>query len=294
MSIEVTERAISASQSTGVARLVLLCLCWHADHRGVAWPGRQTIMEWTNAGESAVKNGIKSLVKTGEIEVLKQGGGRARSNLYLVRVGLQATQTGQNKPGLENPVSNKTGQNKPGFQTERGHILPEKGSEYDPEPSKNRHRGGGGGDARDLTTFREDLLSACGADPVSGLVDGNGSMLGKRDQMEVAERWKSDLGLTEPEILSCITDTLARKRDGPPRSLTYFTPAMQRLAADLAEARTKPMTPAPLKAIPGGRHDGTPATSRQCTTKAVDEYIRRRRAGTLNGGPDPSDPCAGG
>ena len=296
MSVGVTKRALEHSEATGVARLVLLCLCWHADDKGVAWPGRETIMQWANASESAVKNGIRTLVKSGEVELLKQGGGRSRSNLYLVAIGVETTDTGFIKPGTINPVSDDTGQNKPGISEETGQILPEKGAEYAPETSKNRHLVVGGGaretvDAStDNSTYREHLLSACGVDPVSGLTGYGSAQLGKSDQMIEANRWLTDLGLTERDVLTEVANIIARKRDGPPSSLKFFTPAMQRLAANLNEARSKPIAPTELRSIPGGRHDR--ATARDQRTAAVDELIRRVGSGEIHRGSDPSDPFA--
>lgn len=49
----------------------------------------------------------------------------------------------------------------------------------------------------------------------------------------------------------------------------------------------EPHDPA-LTVIPGGRHDRQ--TERQRTSQAVDEYIRRVGEGTLDRGPDPSNP----
>jgi hypothetical protein len=57
--------------------------------------------------------------------------------------------------------------------------------------------------------------------------------------MEV-KRWETDLGLTRSEILDLIAAVTAGKRDGPPRSLRYFTDAMRRLAADKARPPLQP------------------------------------------------------
>lgn len=98
---------------------------------------------------------------------------------------------------------------------------------------------GGGGSARalvrealtppDSPTWREEMLVAMGLDP-SGLT-ATGKMLGKAADLERAARWESELGLTRPEILAVIRETMAGKRDGPPGSFMYFEMPMARLRA---------------------------------------------------------------
>lgn len=138
-------------------------------------------------------------------------------------------------------------------------------------------------------TFREKLLSACLVDPVSGLTGHGANRLGDQPQMIAANRWISDLGLTEPEILAKVTEVMQRKRDGPPGTLTYFDGAMKRLAGQLREARSKPMQPDTITGGPNGK-----SASRRDEQSAVSEYIRRTATGEINRGPDPSDPFAGG
>ena len=65
--------------------------------------------------------------------------------------------------------------------------------------------------------------------------------LGTPDQMIEAHRWLTDLGLTEDQVLEAVTGVVSQKRDGPPNTLKYFTPALERLAGDLTNATTKPM-----------------------------------------------------
>ena len=99
----------------------------------------------------------------------------------------------------------------------------------------------GGGSAREPIsqsadpTFRERILEASGGDPVSGLTGHGGRRIGTQADMLEAGRWLA-MGLTEAECLTEIAAVMAKKRDGPPSKLSYFTPAMQRLAG----AKTAP------------------------------------------------------
>ena len=90
-------------------------------------------------------------------------------------------------------------------------------------------------------SYQEQLLTACGADPVFGRVGTSAARLGTPDQMIEAHRWLTDLGLTEDQVLEAVTGVVSQKRDGPPNTLKYFTPALERLAGDLTNATTKPM-----------------------------------------------------
>lgn len=138
--------------------------------------------------------------------------------------------------------------------------------------------GGGGGDGntrartrepppRDASakaqTFREALLVAMGADPVSGLTGPNGKMIGTQVDMIEADRWVSDLGLTESECIAQVVAVMASKRDGPPNGFNYFTPAMIRLAG----AKLAP----PIHVDAGGRHDATPGRARR---NVEDPFVR--------------------
>ena len=115
---------------------------------------------------------------------------------------------------------------------------------------------GGGGGAREaekpepevLTdpTFREKLLDAMGVDP-SGLAGPNGKRIGTQADMIQVRQWQDDLGLSEFEILETIRETMANKRDGPPKSFRFFESPMARLSA--AKAAPPPDIPniLPLK-----------------------------------------------
>lgn len=167
-----------------------------------------------------------------------------------------------------------------------------------PNPIRTPLEPGAGGSAYDRepeisdTTYREDILTACQVDPVSGLTGHGSAQLGTPAQMIEAIRWLTDLRLSQAEVTAEISRIMTRKRDGPPKSLGYFTGPMERLAADLVEARTKTIQPQTLKAIPGGRNDRREDQRR--FSDALGETVRRVRSGEIDFGPDPSDPFAGG
>jgi hypothetical protein len=126
------------------------------------------------------------------------------------------------------------------------------------EGEREREDIGGGGDAgaSDPPTHRESLIAAMGVDPSRPIVTTGGKSLGGAADMLEARRW-AELGLSEAEQIAVIAEAMARKRDGPPMSFKYFTPAMQRFAADKASAET-PLTP-----INGETHDPSIARSAQ-------------------------------
>lgn len=165
-------------------------------------------------------------------------------------------------------------------------------------------RDGGGGDAHareaepgpepaptkvpayETAGLRERILDACGVDPISGLTGPSGRMIGTQADMAEVGRWQRDLGLTGDQVVEAIRDVMARKRDGPPSSLTYFRPAMQRLAGSLSEPALSPATVHPL---PTRTAHGKPAFGDQ-----LYDLTRRIRAGEINLRVDDDDPFASG
>lgn len=91
----------------------------------------------------------------------------------------------------------------------------------------------------DQSSLREQMLDAMGVDP-SGMANARPTVLGGRVDMEIVGRWANDLGLSNATVLAVINETMATKRDGPPSTFRYFTPAMEREAARAAEAPLKP------------------------------------------------------
>ncbi len=118
---------------------------------------------------------------------------------------------------------------------------------------RSEDNGGGGGSAQgaektdpkpEEQTFRERLLTAIGADPVSGMIGPNGRRLGTKADMIEAGRWIGDLGLTEAECLAEVAAISCTKSDGPPSKFAYFTPALTRLAGVKASPPLENQPPA--------------------------------------------------
>lgn len=104
---------------------------------------------------------------------------------------------------------------------------------------------GGGGGARARAhaheaglTFRERILGAMGL-AADGII-GPSSFVGGQGDMAEAARWLALPGLTEQVVIDEISRLVAAKRDGPPRSFRYFTPAMTRLSGQIT---APPLTP---------------------------------------------------
>jgi len=93
--------------------------------------------------------------------------------------------------------------------------------------------------------LRGRLLVVCGVDPESGLTGHGGQMLGTASDMLVVSRWKSDLQMTDDEIITVATEVMARKPDGPPNGFSYFSKAMARYAGQRDQQALSPITPQP-------------------------------------------------
>lgn len=151
------------------------------------------------------------------------------------------------------------------------------GSEATQEPTQDRRTSdandnkgeirekiGGGGracacEAEPDPTFRERILAAIGVDP-SGLTGRGGTRIGTQADMIEANRWVSDLGLTEAEILAEVRAVASAKQGGPPSRFAYFTQAMQRLAA--AKAAPPPTIPAAAQRKPSAEDQVSAAFAR--------------------------------
>lgn len=111
------------------------------------------------------------------------------------------------------------------------------------------------------------MARACAAAGTEfGSLTGSGGRFGMAPkEVDALRRWQQDLGLTPAQIIASITDQASRLRS-PPRSLTYFTPGLQQLAAELT---AHPLQPAPHEV----NHDRQPARDRREAT-AADRHQR--------------------
>lgn len=148
-----------------------------------------------------------------------------------------------------------------------------RGPSYPTTQLPNSRKEGGGG----RQTAREMLLEAMGL-PVAGMTP-SGRVFGNSSDMEEARRWADDLLLSVGAQIAVIRDVMAAKQDGPPKSFKYFTPAMQRAAADLARPKLEPSE---------GAYDdrGPPARNRDdARARAKAEKLQRIVAIGAAGGP---------
>ena len=59
--------AEQASEVRGTPMVVLLCLAWHANDDGLAWPSQATIAEWAHVGIRQVERVLDGLVALGRV-----------------------------------------------------------------------------------------------------------------------------------------------------------------------------------------------------------------------------------
>lgn len=142
---------------------------------------------------------------------------------------------------------------------------------------------GGGGVREGEKTVREMILETIGVDPVSGLTGRGGKMLGTQADMAEVARWLDLPGITVPIILAEVRRTMAGKRDGPPSSFRFFSPAMQRLSGELSRPSLDPIIPSPTT---GAKHD------RQRFDQAINAVADGLTAGTIGLGLEDRDPFA--
>lgn len=117
------------------------------------------------------------------------------------------------------------------------------------QPNNPTVKEGGGGSAS-ATANQTYLERVCAA---SGRPLGSVSVRGKTFLPDEAEcalvmQWRDDLQLTEDQIVAEVDRLTRSKRDGPPKTLAYFTDPLARLAGEL-KSRT------PLRPIEGAAND---------------------------------------
>lgn len=87
---------------------------------------------------------------------------------------------------------------------------------------------GGGGSAGAPEEFREKVLVAMGHD-ASGLT-ANGKIIGNQGDFAAFRKACDDLGISQREAITCVSETAAGKRDGPAISMSYFIEPLRRYA----------------------------------------------------------------
>lgn len=86
MSIKIMNQVWENSKSKGSQLLLLLAIADHADEHGIAWPGITTLAEKIRMSERQVKRLRQNLVESGELVILREGGGRGNTDLVQVTV----------------------------------------------------------------------------------------------------------------------------------------------------------------------------------------------------------------
>jgi hypothetical protein len=237
MSIKLMSAVFESKTLGPTERLIMLVLADHADDEGKCYPSVSRIKDRTGLSERAVQTNIKKLIDQGYIRV-DFGGGKSKSNLYFVSANPAADAPYEVKqtPQQMHPLRPNPAADAANPAADAANPAADA-----PKPLRTIIEPDGGGSAREPIsqsadpTFRERILEASGGDPVSGLTGHGGRRIGTQADMLEAGRWLA-MGLTEAECLTEIAAVMAKKRDGPPSKLSYFTPAMQRLAG----AKTAP------------------------------------------------------
>lgn len=174
---------------------------------------------------------------------------------------------GTEKSGSDNPPDNRDANPPPSPHT------------LTLTPSSLRSEDGGGGSARGADEigppFRERILAAMGIG--SDGVAGPSNFIGGQGDMAEANRWLTLPHITEDVAVNEIAAQMAAKRDGPPSRFSYFTPGIQRLAAQLSAPPLDPSHP-PHPSIPRG-----PGHARPSERRAVDTAINRLADGLASG-----------
>jgi len=254
----------------------LLRLCWRTP--GCKMPND---MAWIFRQVRAVSKDDKAAVATVLGEFFTRGRGKIwNERLLEVHVQVSVAHENKSEAGKKGAAAKALKSNKTEASTAK--PLPKQPlSNQTKNQSQTEIEEGGGGGAGEISTFREQILSACNVDPVSGLTGQGGRQLGTQADMAEANRWLELPGMTADAICAEVSRLIKAKRDGPPATFKYFTDAMQRLSGALTQPALIPTA--------GTRND---KPSHQQFDTAHREYARRVSAGAIDRGPDPSNPFA--
>lgn len=91
MAVEVSTKVWNHSQQKNTKLVVMLALANRADEDGICWPGYSYIAQKARlSDERGAMRIVKELTEQGELIIADPGGGRKKSNHYLVTVGFSA------------------------------------------------------------------------------------------------------------------------------------------------------------------------------------------------------------
>lgn len=227
-------------------KAVLSCLADKASDDGTGvFCSKGTIAEETEIARSTVFKIIKDLVSEG---VLIEAGTRACRNghtiVYNLNLSAIAAYSDVNSKAITSPpagplnalTSPPAG---PHQSASRTPTSPPAGPKPSLEPSLNQQQPREATPQGEIQTNRERLLSAMGADPVSGMIGPNGTRLGQSRDMATAAKWAEILPIDDQCRLISERVSAAKSKSPhfAPRSFEYFSGAM----ADLAATKAKPL-----------------------------------------------------
>ena len=232
MSVAATTAVWEHSESSGVARLVLLAIADHADPVGVAWPSVARLAAMCRVSDRAVQNNVKHLEMLGELkrEISK---GRRGCNLYQINLPMNGNSKKngvQIPPNHASPPKDIRGEGNDASPPNHGSPTPEDfgtlpPNHGSPEPSrtiKNRE----GEPARDARPPSPSDFEFC-LEALAELFP-NAVVPMPPDEAALAKRWVPvvvDLNPDDFEALTCWfvhADDQARGRNKWPRSRKEF------------------------------------------------------------------------
>ncbi len=271
MSIRIMSQIWDRAKAEGNALLVLLALADFADDTGWCWPSMASIARKARVSERGARGIIRRLEAAGLL-ISEPSKGRTSSR-YRVIVNPEAVAgsnpsnpeavAGSNPSNPEaaaglNPeaVAGSNSPNPEDSDTQPGSPLP-----------PNRQEPpivGGGGSARE-----PDLLDrVIEAAQIDIQRDRSPQRWFGSEPRHTIEQWQG-LDLTDDEIIETVSEVMASKTDGPPSTLAYFNPAMQRRAG----LKLRP----DLKPIDGGKpHDGKSARERRAEEELAGDFAFAR------------------
>jgi hypothetical protein len=100
MSIQAVKYVLEQSKIHGQARLVLICLAYHANPAALAWPSRDLLAREARLRPTEIQSALKVLTRCGEIELTRPGSSRC-SRQFLLSGYVRSLNVGG--PTLETP-----------------------------------------------------------------------------------------------------------------------------------------------------------------------------------------------
>lgn len=142
MSIEVMSHVWKHSQLKGSQLLLLLAIADHARHDGMAWPSIDHLAEKTRMSRRQTISNIQSLVASGELQVVEQGGRGARdtTRYQVITEGAKIAPSTQETRVQSSPIKGAVSADKGAVFDNKGAIATAPESiNHQIEPSVNRH-----------------------------------------------------------------------------------------------------------------------------------------------------------